>query len=69
MLLEYTGVLSKAIASLGDIFVNLEQDESAYRAPGSDGRSRFTRDKLEYDHLISELERLGTRLNKLFSNY
>ena len=69
MLLEYTRVLSKAIAGLGNIFANLEQDESAYRDPGSDGRSRFTRDKLEYDHLISELERLGTRLNKLFSNY
>ena len=38
MLLEYTRVLSKAIAGLGNIFANLEQDESAYRDPGSDGR-------------------------------
>jgi hypothetical protein len=69
VLLEYTRVLAKAITGLETIFVNLEQDESAYRETGSDGRSRFTRDKLGYDHILLELERLGTRLNKLFSNY
>ena len=69
MLLEYTRALGAAIAELRNIFLNLEQDEAAYRDSASDGRSRFTRDKLHYDHLLSELERLGTRLNKLFSNY
>ncbi len=69
MLLEYTQALSAAIAGLDNIFLNLQQDEPAYRDAGPDGRSRFTRDKLHYDHLLSELERLGTRLNKLFSNY
>jgi len=69
VLLEYMRVLSEAIAGLDTIFVNLEQDESAYRDTGDDGRSRFTRDKLHYDHVLLELERLGTRLNRLFSTY
>jgi chromosome segregation ATPase len=69
MLQDYTQALSAAIAELRDIYLNLEQDEREYRDTGPDGRSRFTRDKLHYDHLLSELERLGTRLNKLFSNY
>jgi len=68
-LLEYIGALGKAIAGLEAIFVKLEQDESAYRDAGTDGRSGFTRDKLHYDHVLSELERLGTRLNRLFSSY
>jgi len=69
VLLEYMVALNKAIVGLDTIFVNLEQDESAYRDTGVDGRSGFTRDKLHYDHVLSELERLGTRLNRLFSNY
>lgn len=69
VLLEYIGALGRAIAGLDTIFINLEQDESAYRDAGAGGRSRFTRDKLHYDHALSELERLGTRLNRLFSSY
>lgn len=69
VLLEYLRALSKAIVGLDRIFVNLEQDEAAYRDTGTDGRSRFTHDKLHYDHVLSELERLGTRLNRLFSHY
>ena len=69
VLLDYTRALGKTTRGLQAIFENLEHDEAGYRDSGSDGRSRFTQDKLHYDHLLSELERLGTRLNKLFSNY
>jgi hypothetical protein len=69
VLLEYTRSLSQTVAGLETIFAGLEQDESAYRDPGPESRSRFTEDKLQYDHLLSQLERLGTRLNRLFSNY
>jgi len=68
-LLEYTRYLIKAVNGLENICENLEQDEAAYRALRQDGRSGFTADKLEYDHLLSELERQGTRLDRLFSNY
>jgi hypothetical protein len=54
---------------LATVFESLGRDESAYREPGPDGRSEFTRDKLHYDHLLLEMERLGTRLNRLFANY
>lgn len=69
VLLDYTRALEQAIAALVLIVDNLEHDESAYREPGADGRSGFSRDKLSYDHSLSELERLGTRLNRVFANY
>lgn len=69
VLLEYSQTLDDTMAGLETIFAKLEKDEASYREPGSDDRSEFTVDKLHYDHLLSELERLGTRLNKLFSNY
>ena len=68
-LLEYTGCLGKAVSSLEHLCRNLDQDEAAYRALKADGRSAFTADKLAYDGVLSELERLGTRLDRLFSNY
>jgi len=68
-LLEYTRYLNQAVAGLDNICEKLEQDEAAYRTLRTDGRSSFTADKLNYDHLLSELERLGTRLDRLFSNY
>jgi hypothetical protein len=68
-LLEYTRHLNRAVDGLEHICRNLEQDDAAYREPQADGRSRFTADKLEYDQLLSELERRGTRLEKLFANY
>lgn len=68
-LLEYTRYLNRAVSGLEKIFANLEQDEVAYRRLGADGRSRFAADKLDYDHMLSALERLGTRLEKLFANY
>lgn len=69
VLLDYTRALGKAIVELEKIVQNLEQDELAYRDTGIDSRSRFSRDKVRYDHLLSELVRLGTRLNRLFSAY
>ena len=69
VLLLYMRALDDAMAGLLLIFENLEEDESGYRDTGTDGRSGFTRDKLAYDHTLSELERLGTRLNRLFANY
>jgi len=68
-LLEYTGALIDAVGRLGNICTQVRQDEASYRALGEDGRSSFTRDKLDYDQMLSELERVGTRLEKLFSNY
>jgi hypothetical protein len=68
-LLEYTGALIDAVGRLGKICTQVGEDEAGYRKPGDDGRSPFTRDKLDYDHMLSELERVGTRLEKLFSNY
>lgn len=69
VLLAYSQALGEAIAGLDVIFEQLEQDESGYRAAGASGRSGFTRDKLHYDQLLLELERLGTRLNRLFAGY
>ena len=69
VLLDYLRALDRAIAALILIFENLQQDEAAYRDAGLDGRSRFSGDKLHYDHKLSELERLGTRLNRLFAGY
>lgn len=68
-LLEYTQALRQAVIGLEKIYGNLAQEETAYRALGEDGRSPFTADKLEYDRLLSELERIGTRLERLFVNY
>lgn len=68
-LLGYLRALDQAIAALLLIFENLQLDEAAYRDAGLDGRSRFASDKLNYDHKLSELERLGTRLNRLFAGY
>ena len=68
-LLDYQRALDRSMSDLGVIFEHLADDESAYREPGTDGRSGFTRDKLSYDHSLIELERLGTRLNRLFARY
>ena len=69
VLLDYMRALDRAIAALIVIFENLQQDEAAYRDVGLDGRSGFLRDKLYYDQRLSDLERLGTRLNRLFASY
>lgn len=68
-LAEYLRALDSSIAGLVVILEHLVQDESAYRDVGDDGRSGFTRDKLRYDQSLSELQRLGTQLNRLFANF
>lgn len=69
VLADYLSALERAIDGLRMMLEKLAQDESAYRDAAADGRSDFTRDKLQYDHSLLELERLGTRLNRLFANY
>lgn len=68
-LLRYLHALDQSMANLLVIFERLAQDENAYRESGTGGRSGFTSDKLSYDQSLSELERFGTRLNRLFANY
>ena len=65
----YTRALARSIQELQEICSELEKDEVGYRKLGKDGRSRLTTDKLDYDERLSELERLGSQLEKLFSNY
>ena len=69
VLLDYLRVLDGAINDLFAIFDNLQRDETRYRDVGADGHSRFSNDKRLYDRHLSELERLGTRLNRLFTSY
>jgi hypothetical protein len=69
VLLEYKRILTRTVGGLETIFAGLGQDESAHRDPGPESRSRFTEDKPHYDHLLLELERLKTRVNRLFSDY
>jgi len=69
VLLAYLRALDRAIHALFAIFENLQQDENDYRNVGADGHSRFSRDKRLYDRHLSELERLGTRLNRLFTSF
>ena len=68
-LLEYSRHLGRAVESLAGMCKSLERDEIAYRKLRADGRSQFTADKMKYDQLLSELERLGTRLERQFENY
>jgi hypothetical protein len=69
VLLDYTRALSSAVVSLENICLSLERDEEAYREMKPSGGSRFNRDKRDYDQLLSRLERLGTKLNRLFASY
>ena len=69
ILIDYTHTLHDVIAHLQDICRKLREDEEEYRTLDAKGQSRFNRDKIAYDHSIIQLERLGTKLNKLFSTY
>lgn len=68
-LMEYCTVLQETALALRQICLNLADDEPDYRSTPNDGLSRFNRDKVRYDDCKSELERLGSQLNKLFSSY
>ncbi|MCM8857040.1 MAG: hypothetical protein LC541_15880 [Candidatus Thiodiazotropha sp.] len=68
-LIEYTRILSQVISGLKSICSQLKDEEDEYRSSADNGQSRFLQDKVKYDYSIRELERIGTKLNKLFSTY
>ncbi|MCU7886562.1 MAG: hypothetical protein KZQ82_20425 [Candidatus Thiodiazotropha sp. (ex Lucinoma annulata)] len=68
-LIEYTHILSQVISGLKSICSQLKDEEDDYRSSADNGQSRFLQDKVKYDYSIRELERIGTKLNKLFSTY
>lgn len=68
VLLDYARVLGTAIDQLRTICARLKADEKGYRRFDL-GVSPLRQDKIRYDHCLSELERLGTELNKLFARY
>jgi uncharacterized protein YukE len=68
-LTEYAVALKECIGTLKRICDRLAEDESSYRTTSAGEASEFYRDKVEYDDRKSHLERLGTKLSKLFSNY
>ncbi|MCU7874659.1 MAG: hypothetical protein KZQ91_18105 [Candidatus Thiodiazotropha sp. (ex Lucinoma borealis)] len=68
-LIEYTRILSQVISGLKSICSQLKNEEDDYRSSADNGQSRFLQDKVKYDYSIRELERIGTKLNKLFSTY
>ncbi|MCU7803904.1 MAG: hypothetical protein KZQ96_11950 [Candidatus Thiodiazotropha sp. (ex Lucinoma borealis)] len=68
-LIEYTRILSQVISGLKSICGQLKDEEDDYRSSADNGQSRFLQDKVKYDYSIRELERIGTKLNKLFSTY
>lgn len=68
-LLEYTRVLQEVIHSLRSICHRLGAGEKGYRGDSGAGPSRFNRDKIRYDHSRQQLERVGTRITRLFSTY
>ncbi len=66
---EYGSTLRETIRELRQICENLADDEPDYRQVVGGEFSRFSQDKVKYDDRKTQLERLGTRLNKLFSTY
>ncbi|MEW8029678.1 MAG: hypothetical protein AB2792_16150 [Candidatus Thiodiazotropha sp.] len=68
-LIDYTEILSQIISKLQSICGHLKREEEDYRSSNENGQSRFNQDKVDYDYTIRELERIGTKLNKLFSSY
>ena len=69
LMLRYTAALDRAITRLAGMCDNLAQDERGYRKAATGNLSSFNHDKVGYDHALSELENLGSRLNRLFANY
>lgn len=68
-LIDYTRILNQAIGKLWSICGYLKSGEDDYRSSSEGAQSRFNQDKIVYDDTIRELERIGTKLNKLFSTY
>ncbi|MCU7905866.1 MAG: hypothetical protein KZQ76_08400 [Candidatus Thiodiazotropha sp. (ex Epidulcina cf. delphinae)] len=68
-LTKYTGTLRQVIAELKSICSFFKNKDKAYQDSSDADQSRLNRDKVAYDYSIRELERLGTKLNKLFSGF
>jgi len=66
---EYVATLDTAIAELKGICTQLLQDEDAYRDTPKGEQSAFNRDKVHYDRVLLRLEKMGSRLNRLFSRF
>lgn len=66
---EYIATLDIAIADLKGICTQMLQDEDGYRAIPKGEQSAFNRDKIHYDRVLLRLEKLGSRLNRLFSRF
>lgn len=66
---EYIATLDIAIADLKGICTQMLQDEDGYRAIPKGEQSAFNRDKIHYDRVLLRLEKLGGRLNRLFSRF
>lgn len=66
---EYIATLDTAIADLTGMCTQMLQDEDAYRAIPKGEQSAFNRDKIHYDRVLLRLEKLGSRLNRLFSRF
>ena len=69
LLLEYTRTLLDAIVRLKGMCLNLDQDGDRYRDAAGKEKSRFSRDKVEYEYTLQQLERLGRKLDKIFASY
>lgn len=66
---EYVDVLDTSISGLREMCARLLEDENAYRDTPAGGQSEFNRDKVHYDGVLLQLERLGHNLNTLFSRF
>ncbi|MCU7935496.1 MAG: hypothetical protein KZQ99_11530 [Candidatus Thiodiazotropha sp. (ex Dulcina madagascariensis)] len=68
-LTEYTRTLHQVITELKSICGFFKNKDQSLQDSADGGQSRLNQDKVAYDYSIRELERLGTKLNKLFSSF
>ena len=68
-MLEYIGVLDRVVRVLSEINARLGDKDPGYREVDDAGKSPFTRDKIEYERAVNDMEYLGSRMNRLFSRY
>ena len=69
VMFEYASTLDSAMVDLHNICNRLMQDEDGYRESPQGGQSAFNRDKVHYDRVLLQLEKLGRQLNQLFSRF
>jgi hypothetical protein len=68
-LTKYCSTLHSALVSLHHICSQLLQDEESYRNIPPGGQSRFNQDKIHYDRVLLQLDKLGRMLNQLFARF